>query len=83
MNGYQGFIVVGHGDEAEAFALVRLKVANDFDTLHGTKGAKELPEKRILRVRSQIVDEDAPAGTAVQGGICRNDGIGENVTGEW
>ena len=40
LDGDQALVVVGHGDEPEAFALVGLQVADHFDVLHGTKRAK-------------------------------------------
>lgn len=40
LDGDQALVVVGHGDEPEAFALVGLQVADHFDVLHGTKWAK-------------------------------------------
>ena len=75
LNSHHRFLVVCHGDEAEAFALGGDVVADDLDTLHGPEGPEELPEDRVLRVRGQVVDEDAPAG-AVEGGGGRAGGGG-------
>ena len=73
LDGDQALVVVGHGDEPEAFALVGLQVADHFDVLYGTKWAKQLPQDVLFRFRRQIVNKDAPA-TSVNGrrvGGCR------------
>lgn len=79
LDGNDGFVVVGHRDEAEALALVRLQVLDYLDALDRSERAEQLPEDIFLRLRGQVVDEDAPAGTV--------DGVGrENrsteVTGQ-
>lgn len=56
-----GFVVVGHRDESEALALIRLQVLDDLDALHGTERAEQLPQDVLLRFRGQVVDEDTPA----------------------
>lgn len=58
--GHQGLVVICHGDEAEAFAFVGLKIPNHLHGLDRTEWSKELPQKILFRIRSQIVDEDAP-----------------------
>src|SRR5699024_6638765 len=83
LDGHQRLIVVGHCDEAKALALVRLQIANHLNRLDGAKGAKELPEQRLLSVRGKVVDEDAPTSAAIQRRIRRNQRIGENVTRQW
>ncbi len=60
LDGYESFVVVGHGDEAEAFALVSLQIANDFDALDSTKGAEKLPQDALFRVGCQVINENAP-----------------------
>lgn len=84
LDGHQRLLVVGHGDEAEAFAFVRLQVAYHLDALHGAERAEQLPKQRLLRVGREVVDEDAPAtGAAVQRGrVRRQDWIGEDITGQ-
>ena len=59
-DGGQSLIVVGHRHEAEALALLRRKVAHHLDVLHGAERAEELPEDVLLRLRRQVVDEEAP-----------------------
>ena len=58
--GETNLVVVGHGDESKALALVGLQVADDFDRLDGAERAEQLPQHRLLRVRSQIVHEYTP-----------------------
>lgn len=60
LDGYESFVVVGHGDETETLALVGLQVANDFDALDSAKGTEKLPEDALFRVGCQIVNENAP-----------------------
>ena len=60
LDGYECFVVVSHGDESESFALVRLKIANDFDALDSAERAKQLPEDALFGVRSQVINENAP-----------------------
>lgn len=60
-DGHGCLIVVGHGDEAESLALVGVEVTDDLDVVHCAKGAKELPEDTLIRIRGQVIDEDAPA----------------------
>ncbi len=60
LNGDEGLVVIGHGDESESFALVGLEIADHLDGLDGSEWAKELPEYALLRVGRQIVHEDAP-----------------------
>lgn len=64
-NGHGCLIIVGHGDKAESLALVGVEVADDLDVVHCAKGAKELPEDTLVRIRGQVVDKDAPARSCV------------------
>lgn len=64
-NGHSGLIVISHGNKTKSFALVCVEVANDLDVCDGAKWAKHLPEDALICVRSQVVDEDAPAGAGV------------------
>ena len=61
LNSDERFVVVRHSDETEAFAFIGLQVADDFDALDGAKGTEELPQDTFLRIRCQIVHENAPA----------------------
>ena len=63
LNGHQRLVVVGHRDEAESLALVRLQVADHLDALDGAERPKQLPQDALFRVRRQVVDEYAPAGS--------------------
>lgn len=78
LNGYNSLIVVGHGDKAEALALVCLQILNHLNTLDGTEGAKQLPQYILLRFRCQIVHKDAPAGTI--DGIGGENGVAQEIT---
>jgi len=60
LNGDEGFVVVGHGHETEAFAFVRLQVADDFDALDGAERTEQLPQDTLFRIRRQIVHENTP-----------------------
>lgn len=60
-DGHGRVLVVGHGDEAEALALVGVEVADHFDICDGAKGAEHLPEDGFVRLLAKVVDEDAPA----------------------
>lgn len=61
LNGDHGLVVVGHGDKAEALALVGLQVADHLDALHGAEGPEQLPQYVLLCLGRQVVHEDAPA----------------------
>ena len=89
LDGHETLVVVGHRDEAEALALVRLQVADHLDVLHGAERAEELPKDVLLSVGSEVVHEDAPAA-AVHGGRCRGLGSSlqqgvscQEISGEW
>lgn len=57
------FVVVGHRDETEALAFVRLQILDHLDALYGTERAEQLPQNVLLRLWGQVVHEDAPTGT--------------------
>ena len=78
LDGDHCLVVVGHRDEAKALTLVRLQVSDDFDALDGPEGSEELPEHVLLRLRGQIVDEDAPARPVHC--VSWNDCVGQQVT---
>ena len=56
-----GLVVVGHGDEAEAFAFVGTEVADHLDVGDRAERPKHLPQDALVRIRRQVVDKDAPA----------------------
>lgn len=62
VDGGHGLVVVGHGHEPEALALVGLHVADHFDTLHGSERSEQLPQKTLVALGSQIIHEYTPAG---------------------
>lgn len=64
-NGHGCLVIVGHGDEAKSLALVGVEVTDNLDVVHCSKGAEELPEDTLVRVRGQVVDEDTPASSRV------------------
>ena len=82
LDGHQRLLVVGHGDEPEALALVGLQVSDHLDVLNGPEGPEELPEDVLLGLGREVVDEDAPAG-AVGGGHAGEEGAsGQEVPGQ-
>lgn len=86
-DGHGRLVVVGHGDEAEAFALVRVEVADHLHVRHGAERPEHLPQDALVRVRSQVVDEDAPARAGVTGNVDAQtgdavDGHGRKPTAE-
>lgn len=60
-DGHGRLVIVSHGDEAEAFALVGVEVADDLDVRDGAERPEHLPQDALVRVRRQVVHEDAPA----------------------
>lgn len=67
-DGHGRLLVVRHGNEAEALALVGVEVADHLHVGDGAEGAEHLPEDALVGVLAQVVDEDAPAG----GGVARD-----------
>ena len=61
-DGHGRLVVVGHGDEAEALALVGGEVTDDLDVGDRPEGPEQLPQNALVRFRRQVVHEDAPAG---------------------
>lgn len=55
-----GLLVVGHGDEAEAFALISVEISDHFHVDDSAKWPEHLPQDGLVRVLTQIIDEDAP-----------------------
>lgn len=78
---HHGLVVVGHSDESEALALVRLQVFDHFHALDGTERAKQLPQHILLRLRCQVVHEDAPAGAVDR--VRRQHRVAQDVAGQW
>lgn len=64
-----GFVIVGHGDEAEALTFVGGEVADDLDVGDGAEGPEELPQDALVCLRGQVVDKDAPAGSGWPGEV--------------
>ena len=60
-DGHGRLVIVGHGDEAKALALVGGKVADDLDIGDCPEGPEQLPQHTLIRLRRQVVHEDAPA----------------------
>lgn len=60
MNRNDGLVVVGHGDEAEAFTLVRLQVLDHFHALNGAERTEQLPQDILLGLGREIVHKNAP-----------------------
>lgn len=57
-----GLLVVRHGDEAKAFALVGVEISDHFHVDDGTERPEHLPEDGLVCILTQIIDEDAPTG---------------------
>lgn len=66
-DGHGCILVVRHGNEAEALALVGVEVTDYFDICDGAEGAKHLPKDVFVGVLAQVVDEDAPAVGGIAG----------------
>lgn len=64
-----GFVIVGHGDKAEALTFVGGEVADDLDVGDGAEGPEELPQDALVRLGGEVVDEDAPAGSGGSGEV--------------
>lgn len=64
-DGHGGLLVVGHGDEAEAFALVGVEVSDDLDVGDGSERPEHLPQDAFVSVLAQVVDEDTPSSSGV------------------
>lgn len=64
-DGHGCLVVVSHGDKSEPFALVCVEVPDDLDVCDGAKRPKHLPQNAFVCIRSQVIDEDAPAGARV------------------
>ena len=54
-------MVGGHGDEAVAFTLVFLVVADDVHFLDGAEGREELPQRALVSFKSNVVDKEDKA----------------------
>lgn len=55
-----GLLVVWHGDEAKAFALVGVEISDHFHVDNGAEWPEHLPQDCLVCVLTQIIDEDAP-----------------------
>lgn len=66
-DGHGRLLVVRHGDEPEALALVGVEVTDHFDIGDGAEGAEHLPKDVLVCVLAQVIDEDAPAVGGVAG----------------
>lgn len=64
-DGHGRLLVICHGNEAEALALVGVEVSDHLDVGDGAKRAEHLPQDALVGVLAQVVDEDAPAGGGV------------------
>lgn len=71
LNGDQTLVVVRHGDESEAFALVGLQVTDHFDILDSSERPEQLPQDVLLRLRRQVVDEQTPTAAVHRRGRTR------------
>lgn len=81
LDGDQCFVVVRHGHESKAFAFIGLQVADHFHGLNGAERTKQLPQQVLLRVRSQIVNEQTPSSSVHR--IPRQQRVRQQVTRQW
>lgn len=49
-DGHGCLVVIRHGDEAKAFALVGVEVTNHLDIVDRAEGPEQLPEHALVRV---------------------------------
>jgi len=80
-DGHGRLVVICHGDEAEAFALVGVEVADHLDVVDRAEGPEQLPQHALIRVWRQVVHEDAPASARVPGDV-HADQAGHAVNGD-
>lgn len=74
-------VVIRHGDEAEAFALVGVEVTDHLDIVDGAERPKQLPEHALIWIWGQVVHEDAPTSTRVPRDVHTNQ-AGHAVDGD-
>ena len=82
--GHQALLVVGHRDEPEPLALAGCQVPDHLDTADRPERPEQLPQDVLLRLRGEVVDEDAPAGavhTRQDGGATRGQEISSSQGG--
>lgn len=60
MDRHGSLLIVGHGNEPEAFALTGVKISDHFHIDHGAKGSKQLPQDGLVGLLTQVINEDAP-----------------------
>lgn len=80
-DGHGRLVVIRHGDEAEAFALVGVEVTDHLDIVDCTEGPKQLPEDALIRIWGQVVHKDAPTSACVPGDVHANQ-AGHAVNGD-
>lgn len=80
-NSHGRLIVIRHGDEAKAFALVGVEVTDHLDVVDGTERPKQLPEHTFIGIWRQIVHEDAPTSARVPRDVHPNQ-TGHAVNGD-
>lgn len=80
-DGHGRLIVIRHGDEAEAFALVGVEVTDHLDIVDRAERPKQLPEDALIWIGGQVVHEDAPTGAGVPGDV-HADQAGHAVDGD-
>lgn len=80
-DGHSRLVVIRHGDEAEAFALVGVEVTDHLDIVDGAKRPEQLPEHTLVRIWGQVVHKDAPTSARVPGDVHANQ-AGHAVNGD-
>jgi len=59
INSNQSVFIVSHCYKSVTFALLRLKISDNFDTSDCSKRSEQLPQNIFVSGRRQIVDENA------------------------
>lgn len=80
-DGHGRLLVVSHGNEAKALALVGVEVTDHLDIVDRTEGPKQLPEHTLIRIWGQVVHKDAPASARVPRDVHANQ-AGHAVNGD-
>lgn len=82
-DGHGCLVVVGHGDEAEALALVGGEIPDDLDIGDCPKRSEKLPQHALISFRGQVVHEDAPASACRASGQAHTCQATHAIDGDW
>lgn len=65
MDGHGSLLIICHGDETKTFTLVGVEISDHLHIDDSTKRPKQLPQHSLVRLLTQVIDEDAPTGRRV------------------